>query len=117
MNIFILHPNVKVRSTVQINISAADWGLDTERFSRTIIEKVANSLNSRINLDFNSGRTENEIRDGFISLTNQFEFYGANSKATLSVFDEIMHGVQPAGINKDTKKNINTLPKVLTRYK
>lgn len=117
MNIFTLHPNVKIRCTVQINISAADWGLDTERFSRTIIEKVANSLNSRINLDFNSGKTEEEIRGGFISLANQFEFYGANSTATLDVFDEIMYGIQPAGLNKDTKKNTNILPKVLTRYK
>ena len=112
MNVITISPNLRVRSTVAVNYSASEWKLNTREFPRTIIEKVANSLNSRINQDFNSGFSRDVIRSNFRMLTKQFALYGADTKEVHEILDHIMYSVYPSGINKLTQNVVEFRHKV-----
>ncbi len=75
MNIFKPHPNVHIRSTVNLNLSAEQWSLRTDQFPRVIIEKVADYLNKRVTMEYNRGEPLESIEVGYNSLRDRFEIY------------------------------------------
>lgn len=90
MNIYKPHPNFIVKSLIEINFSAGQWGLDTENFSRVVIERVASSLNQRITYSYNRGDDRDELIAGFNALINHFEIYGSKNKQVRVMFDRVI---------------------------
>lgn len=87
MNITRPHPNVVVRTTAHINLSADQWGLRTSDHSRCIIDKVADSFNKRLTSDFNQGATLTELTAAFQGLGNYFLVYCTGD--TIKVFEKL----------------------------
>ncbi len=75
MNVFKPHPNIHIRTTVTVNLSAEQWGLRTDEYSRVVIEKVADFLNKRITLEFNKGEPRQCLQGGYNALRDSFEIY------------------------------------------
>lgn len=90
MNVMKVNNNVSIRKQISVDLSASDWKLQTNDFSRLIIEKVANLLNRRLVLSFNTGKSKNEVQIAMKSLMNDFALYGATSKNTTKVLDELL---------------------------
>ena len=75
MNIFKPHPNVHIRSTVNLHLSAEQRSLRTDQFPRVIIEKVADYLNKRVTMEYNRGEPLEGLQVGYNSLRDRFEIY------------------------------------------
>ena len=75
MNIFKPHPNIHIRTTVNLNLSAEQWSLRTDKFPRVIIEKVADYLNKRVTIEYNKGEPIEGMQVGYNSLRDRFEIY------------------------------------------
>ena len=75
MNVFKPHPNIHIRTTVNLNLSAEQWALKTDQFPRVIIEKVADYLNKRVTLEYNKGESIEGLQGGYNSLRDRFELY------------------------------------------
>lgn len=88
MNIVKPHPNISFRTTVSVDLSAAQWCLNTENWSRIITEQVANYLNKRLTLSFNIGDSPNSVTAHYRGLRKQFELYV--TKDTDRVFDNLL---------------------------
>lgn len=89
MNIAKLGTNVQMRSTVSVNLSAADWSLYTAAFSRTIIEKVASYLNGRFNQCYNLGMKEAELKEGMHALMASLATYGADDTEPRAILEDL----------------------------
>lgn len=90
MNITRPKPNIQIRKAISVNLSAAQWNLEVEKFPRLVIEKVADFLNKRITMDFNRGESRDYITNSFQGLVADFEIYGATNPKTYSKFNEVM---------------------------
>lgn len=97
MNISKPHPNIQIRTSISINLSASQWKLKIESYPRVIVEKVADFLNKRVTYEFNKGESRQKIIDSFDTLAKNFEIYGATSKETKAVFNGIINTVLPEG--------------------
>jgi hypothetical protein len=93
MNIAKPHPNISVRTNISVNFSANQWGLLTDKFPRTIIERVADYMNKRIMMNYNKGEPKETVRMAFDTLAQDFKLYGATSKETKKVFDKLIEEV------------------------
>lgn len=87
MNIHRPHPNIVIRTTVSVNLSPEQWRLGTERHSRVIMDKVADTMNKRITLLYNRGDMRDDARASFLGLVKDFEIY--TTKDTVKVFDQL----------------------------
>jgi hypothetical protein len=97
MNVANPHPNIQIRTSISVNLSASQWHLYVDKFPRTIVEKVADYLNKRINVHFNKGEPRAKVEEAFLMLSKDFAMYGASSKETRKVFDGILETVCPEG--------------------
>lgn len=88
MNVFKPHPNIHIRTTVNVNLSAEQWALRTNDYSRVVIEKVADYLNKRITVEFNKGEPLQGVQGGYNSLRDTFEIY--ITPETDGVFQSVM---------------------------
>lgn len=88
MNIYKPHPNVSFRTMVTVDLSASQWCLKTDEWSRTIVEQVANYLNKRLTLSFNIGDSKDVVRQHFNALIEQFRLYV--TKDTDCVFESLI---------------------------
>lgn len=95
MNIFQLQSNVKIQTTVRVNLSAHEWNLNTQEFSRHTIESVASYLNRRFNEGYNRGLGRKKLETYVSDLMKQFEIYGANSKNSQKKLDSLLSAVYP----------------------
>lgn len=93
MNICKPHPNLAIRTNISVDLSASQWCLKTDDYPRTIIEKVASFLNKRIMIEYNKGESKETVESCFTTLADQFEIYGANSKETKKVLDNLLNQV------------------------
>lgn len=93
MNVTKLGTNVRLRSTVSVNLSAADWALYTSAYSRVIIEKVANFLNGRFNYCYNIGMTEAELKERMASLMDSMATYGASDTEPRAILEDLCRKV------------------------
>lgn len=93
MNISKIKTNVRVSSTVSIDLSADEWGLDTKQTSRAIIDKVATYLNKRFSRGYNIGLTANELVDSMYELMGSFKIYGANHPEPNEVLKNLIYCV------------------------
>lgn len=93
MNIAKLGTNIRLRSTVSVNLSAADWDLYTSAFSRVIIEKVANFLNGRFNYCYNTGLTEDELKSQMHALMDSMATYGASDTEPRAILEDLCRKV------------------------
>ena len=75
MNVFKPHPNIHIRTTVNVNLSAEQWALKTNEFPRVVIEKVADYLNKRVTLEYNKGEPLAGLQGGYNTLRDSFEIY------------------------------------------
>jgi len=90
MNVMKVNNNVSIRKQISVDLSASDWKLQTNKFSRLIIEKVANLLNRRLVLSFNTGKSQKDVKTEMTSLMNDFALYGATSKDTQKVLSDLL---------------------------
>jgi hypothetical protein len=90
MNVTKLTHNISIRKQVSVNLSASQWELSTSGFSRVVIEKVADILNRRLVLSFNSGKSKADVEVSMVALMKDFSMYGANSKPTKVVLDRLL---------------------------
>lgn len=90
MNISKPTPNVSIRTTVAINLSAEQWALKTDKFPRTIIERVADILNKRLTLTYNRGESRSDVKQSMQGLARSFEIYGATRPDTEQVLDNLL---------------------------
>lgn len=88
MNIDKPHPNIRFRTMVSVDLSAAQWCLDTEHWSRTITDQVANYLNKRLTFSFNVGDSAEDVTAHYRGLRTQFALYV--TKDTDRVFDNLL---------------------------
>ena len=88
MNIYKPHPNVSFRTMVTVDLSASQWCLKTDEWSRTIVEQVANYLNKRLTLSFNICDSKDVVRQHFNALIEQFRLYV--TKDTDRVFESLI---------------------------
>jgi hypothetical protein len=86
MNISKPSPNVSIRTTV----SAGQWALKTDKFPRTIIEKVADILNKRLTLEYNRGENRIKVKQSMQGLARSFEIYGATHADSEHVLDSLL---------------------------
>jgi hypothetical protein len=61
-----------------VDLSANQWELYTRAYSRTVIERVANILNRRLVLCFNSGNSREQVEASMLALMEDFINYGAS---------------------------------------
>lgn len=97
MNVTNPHPNIQIRTSISLNLSASQWSLEVDKFPRTIVEKVADFLNKRVTYEFNKGEPRQKIIDSFDMLAKNFEIYGATSKKTKEVFNGVINKITPEG--------------------
>jgi hypothetical protein len=90
MNISKPSPNVSIRTTVAVNLSAGQWALKTDKFPRTIIEKVADILNKRLTLEYNRGENRIKVKQSMQGLARSFEIYGATHADSEHVLDSLL---------------------------
>jgi hypothetical protein len=90
MNVLKLNNNVHIRKQISVDLSADQWELLTDSYSRTVIEKVANLLNRRLVLAYNSGKGKEEVRLEMESLMKDFTIYGANDKYSKIVLTNLL---------------------------
>lgn len=88
MNIARPFPNICIKTTVTVNLSADQWHLRTQEHDRGIVEKVANLLNKRITLVYNRGDDAESLRTAFVGLRKDFDIYA--TEQTDSVFENIL---------------------------
>ena len=93
MNITKPNPNLSIRTNISVDMSASQWNLKTEEFPRNVIEKVASFLNKRVMFEFNKGEPKEVALQGVLSLADQFKIYGATSKETKKVLDNLLEQV------------------------
>lgn len=93
MQIFKPHPNVAVRATISVNLSADQWGLDTDKWPRVIIEKVADFLNKRFTMEYNKGEGIDTLRSDYNNLRESFVLYVTDE--TDQVFEKLINQVFP----------------------
>lgn len=91
MNVSKPHPNILIRTSVTIDLSAEQWALKTDEFPRTIIEKVADILNKRVTLTFNKGEKAEALQQGYESLKSGFAIY--LTQETDRVFKEVSNTI------------------------
>jgi hypothetical protein len=89
MNITRPHPNIVVRTTAHINLSADQWALRTMEHSRCIVDKVADSFNKRLTSDFNQGLDQAALTTSYHTLANYFGIYITDG--TARVFADVIH--------------------------
>ena len=109
MNITTIHPNFRVSTQLNVDLSAAQWGLYTDRFSRPVIEKVANYLNQRIMREFNRGETQDNVRFSFNALAKDFAIYGATDTQVKETLNLILAKAYP---NLDAMKEYQLSKKI-----
>jgi hypothetical protein len=95
MNIFQLRSNVRVRATVNIDLSADQWELNTEGFPRTTMNQVATYLNKRFNFGYNKGMSKEELATYVQHLMGDFTVYGANEDKPKQVLESLIETVYP----------------------
>jgi len=95
MNIFQLQTNVKMQSSVRVNLSAHEWDLNTQEYSRHTIESVASYLNRRFNEGYNRGFNREKLENYVSDLMRQFEIYGANSIMSRQKLSNLLNTVYP----------------------
>lgn len=95
MNIFNLKSNIKLQTSVRVNLSANQWLLDTESHSRHTIETVANYLNRRFNDGYNRGMNRKKLENFVVELMNQFQVYGANNLPVRRKLIELLDMLYP----------------------
>ena len=93
MQVNKMNPNLILRKTASVNYSAADWGLFTQSFSRTVIERVADLLNKRFNLSYNQGMSRDEIVTSMETLMSDFSIYGANDTEPRTALNRLIKAV------------------------
>lgn len=93
MNIARPNPNLAVRTNISVDYSASQWCLNTEDFPRSVIEKVASFLNKRVMMEYNKGEPREVVVSAVEALTDAFEIYGAKSKDTKKVLDNLLDTV------------------------
>ena len=93
MNINKPHPNIAIRTNISVYLSANQWNLKTDEFPRIVIEKVASFLNKRVMYEYNKGEPKEMLVQGVMSLADQFKIYGATSKETKKVLDNLLEQV------------------------
>lgn len=97
MNITNPHPNIQIRTSISLNLSASQWHLEVDKFPRTIVEKVADFLNKRITTEFNKGEPIEKVKLSFEMAAKGFAIYGAESVKTQEVFANVIKTVCPEG--------------------
>lgn len=90
MNVLKLNNNVHIRKQISVDLSADQWELLTHSYSRPVIEKVANLLNRRLVLSYNSGKSKEEVRLEMTSLMKDFTIYGANDGESHAVLNNLL---------------------------
>lgn len=95
MNIFNLKSNIKLQTSVRVNLSANQWHLDTEEHSRHTIESVANYLNRRFNDGYNRGMNRKTLENFVVELMQQFQIYGASNLPVRRKLNELLDMVYP----------------------
>ena len=102
MNVAKPHPNISIRTNVSIDLSADQWGLDTDRFPRTVIERVASFMNKRVTGTFNQGYQRPVLEQQFRALADHFRLYGATSDVTQNVLKDLLDDlyVRQDGVRK-----------------
>jgi hypothetical protein len=88
MNIARPFPNICIRTTITVNLSADQWCLRTQDHDRGTVDKVANLLNKRVTLVFNRGENAEHLRLAFNGLKRDFDIYV--TEQTDSVFENIL---------------------------
>lgn len=104
LNVTKPHPNISIRTNINIDLSADQWGLDTDRFPRTIIERVASFMNKRITGTFNQGYKRPVVEQQFQVLAEHFKLYGATGTTTQEVLKELLDELF---IRQDSVKTFN----------
>lgn len=95
MNTTTIHPNFRVSTQLTVDLSAAQWGLNTDKFPRLVIEKVANYLNQRVMREFNSGQPRHMVKFSFDALAKDFKIYGATDIRVNETLDLILNKAYP----------------------
>ena len=90
MNVCKPHPNLSIRTTVSVNLSADQWALKTQQHPRVIIEKVADYLNKRVNSEFNRGESRPHVEKAVESLADDFKIYGASDPSSKEVLNGLL---------------------------
>ena len=109
MNISTIHPNFRVSIQLDVDLSAAQWGLDTDKFSRPVIERVASYLNSRLMREFNCGKSKDSVEYSFNALANDFKIYGATHTQVKETLNLILDKAYP---DTDTMNQYQLLKKL-----
>lgn len=97
MNITNPHPNIQIRTSISLNLSASQWNLEVDKFPRTIVEKVADMLNKRVTTEFNKGEPIEKVQMAFNEAAKGFAMYGAESEKTKAVFSNVIKTIAPKG--------------------
>lgn len=90
MNVSKPHPNIQIRTNVSVNLSAAQWELNTNEYPRSIIERVADLLNKRVANEFNKGESRTQVEISVTALSNSFKIYGATDNKTKQVLNQLL---------------------------
>jgi hypothetical protein len=93
MNVMKLSNNVSIRKQISVDLSANQWDLYTHSYSRTVIEKVANILNRRLVLAFNSGKRKEEVQSEMLALMDDFSVYGASDTEPRAVLNKLLNSL------------------------
>lgn len=95
MNIFQLKSNVRIKTSVSIDLSADQWELNTENFPRTTMNQVATYLNKRFNFGYNKGLSKKELCAYVEHLMDDFSVYGAGEAKPKQVLKSLIETVYP----------------------
>ena len=72
---------------MDINLSPEQWKLNTAVHGRVVLDKVADTLNKRVTLVYNSGDNVATLRAGFSGLLTDFALY--TTRDTMNVFEQL----------------------------
>jgi len=81
-------PNIYLRTSVTVNLSADQWALRTSDYDRGVVDKVANLLNKRITNTYNKGEGIDNLRLSYRGLIKDLNLYVTDQ--TDSVFESMI---------------------------
>jgi hypothetical protein len=96
MQVVSVRNNVKVKSTVTVDLTPDEWQLYTSSFPRQEIERIADFMNKRFNHAYNQGCTKEELRKYMYEIMGLFDKYGAYDTEPLGVLEDLIEKIYPA---------------------
>ena len=91
MNVVYPDPNIRLTTSVRVDLSPSQWELRTEEFDRKTLDMVASHINRRVEQGFNKGLPRQTLKVYVAELLHDFSIYGGHDAGPLKVLNNMLN--------------------------